>query len=205
MRLMRSLAVTTAAALAAYVVMGRRRQLRWGATDPEVAATLPGDECVASADLVATRAITVHASPEAVWPWIAQIGRGRGGFYTYDWLENLIGLGIHSADQIVAAWQDVRPGDTVELAEGVGLTVELTIPDRALVISGGISTGDGPAPYDFTWAWVLRQEPDGTTRLVVRERYGYQRWWLPLMLEPVAVISFVMTQRMLRGIRDRAE
>lgn len=135
----------------------------------------------------------------------ARGGRGRGGFYTYDWLENLIGLGIHSADRIVPAWQGVLPGDSVELAEGVGLVVDLAIPDRVLVVRGGTWPGTAPAPYDFTWAWILREQPDGTTRLVVRERYGYQHWWVPLMLEPVAVISFVMTERMLRGIRDRAE
>ena len=204
MILLRKLAVTNAAAIAAYVVVGRGRQLRWGATDHEVAATLPGDEIVTSPDLVATRAITIHASPQTVWPWIAQVGRGRGGFYTYDRLENLVGLGIHSADKIVPAWQGVRPGDIVELAEGVGLTVELAIPDRALVLRGGIWPGRGPAPYDFTWAWILSEQSDGT-RLVVRERYVYQRWWVPLMLEPVAVISFLMTQRMLRGIRNRAK
>ena len=72
------------------------------------------------------------------------------------------------------------------------------------MIRGGISMGPVDTPYDCTWAWVLRQQPDGTTRLVVRERYAYTRRWAPFLLEPVAVVSFVMTQRMLRGIRDRA-
>ena len=76
---------------------------------------------------------------------------------------------------------------------------------RALVLRGGVPMGAAPPPYDFTWAFALREEPGGTTRLLVRERYAYSRWWAPLLVEPVAAVSFLMTQRMLRGIRDRAE
>ncbi len=76
---------------------------------------------------------------------------------------------------------------------------------EALVLRGGVPMGTVPPPYDFTWAFVVREQPDGTTRLLVRERYGYTRRWAPLLVEPVAVVAFVMTQRMLRGIRDRAE
>jgi hypothetical protein len=78
-------------------------------------------------------------------------------------------------------------------------------PGRALVLRGAVPVGRAPAPYDFTWAFVLREKPGGPTRLVVRERYGYARWWTPLLVEPVELISFVMSRRMMRGIRQRAE
>jgi hypothetical protein len=190
---------------AAYLLAIRSWQLRWGATDEEVDATLPGDDLIPNPDLVATRAITVHAAADQVWPWIAQLGQGRGGFYSYDALENLVGCDIHSADRIVPQWQDLTVGDQVKLAPEVGLGVAVVEPGRALVLRGGVPMGAVPPPYDFTWAFVLQEQPDGTTRLLVRERYGYTRRWAPLLVEPVAVVAFVMSQRMLRGIRDRAE
>jgi hypothetical protein len=190
---------------AAYLLAIRSWQLRWGATDEEVDATLPGDDLIPNPDLVATRAITVHTAADQVWPWIAQLGQGRGGFYSYDALENLVGCDIHSADRIVPEWQDLKVGDQVKLAPEVGLGVAVVEPGRALVLRGGVPMGAVPPPYDFTWAFVLQEQPDGTTRLLVRERYGYTRQWAPLLVEPVAVVSFVMSQRMLRGIRDRAE
>ena len=100
-------------AVAGYILLVRRWQLRWGATDEECDTALPGDDLIANPDLVATRAITVPAAAEQVWPWIAQLGQGRGGFYSYDALENLVGCNIHSADQIgppVAGHHRRRPG-----------------------------------------------------------------------------------------------
>ena len=73
------------------------------------------------------------------------------------------------------------------------------------MLRGGIPVGNTPPPYDFTWAWVLRDEPGGTARLLVRERYAYTRPWARLLVEPAAAVSFMMSQKMLRGIRDRAE
>src|SRR3979411_1439588 len=99
--------------VAAYPLFARRRQLRWGATDTESEEQLPGDDLIGNADISATRAITVRASADEVWPWIAQLGQGRGGFYSYDFLENLVGCDIHSADRIVPEWQDVEVGDEV--------------------------------------------------------------------------------------------
>jgi hypothetical protein len=156
-------------------------------------------------DLVATRAITVHAPAGEVWPWIAQLGQGRGGFYSYDVLENLAGCDIHSADRVVPEWQDIKAGDEVKLAPEVGLGIAVVQPRRVLVPRGGVPMGAAPPPYDFTWSFALREQPGGITRLLVRERYAYSRWWARLLVEPVAVVSFLMTQRMLRGIRDRAE
>jgi len=189
---------------AAYFLV-RPWQLRWGATDEERGATLDGDDLITNPDLVATRAITVHALADQVWPWIAQLGQGRGGFYSYDALENLVGCDIHSADRVVPEWQDLKVGDQVKLAPEVGVGVTVVEPGRALVLRGGVPMGAVPPPYDTAWAFVLREQADGTTRLLVRERYAYTQRWAPFLVEPVAVVAFVMSQRMLRGIRDRAE
>ena len=197
--------LTTTGAVTAYFLMARPRHLRWGASIQERGAFLPGDDLIDRPDLTATRAITVRASADRVWPWIAQLGQGRGGFYSYDFLENLAGCDIHSADRIVPEWQDITIGDEVKLAPPVALDVAAVEPGRSLVLRGRVPMGSTPAPYDFTWAWVLRDEPGGTSRLLVRERYGYTRPWARFLVEPVEAISFVMTQKMLRGIRDRAE
>jgi hypothetical protein len=198
-------AAVIGSAVTAYILVGRPRQLGWGTTDEEAGATLAGDDLIPAPDLVATRAITVHAPPGQIWPWIAQLGQGRGGFYSYDALENLIGCDIRSVDRIVSEWQDVKVGDEVKLAPEVGLGVTVVEQGRALVLRGGVPIGTAPPPYDFTWAFALREQPGGTTRVLVRERYAYSRWWARLLVEPVAGVSFLMTQRMLRGIRDRAE
>jgi hypothetical protein len=192
-------------AVAAYILLARPRQLRWGATDQETDEPLPGDDLIASPDLTATRAITIRVPADQVWPWIAQLGQGRGGFYSYDFLENLVGCDIHSADRIVPEWQDIGVGDEVRLAPKAGLAVAFLERGRSLVLRGGIPMGNTAPPYDFIWAFVLRDEPDGSTRLLVRERYAYMRPWARFLVEPAEAVSFMMSQRMLRGIRNRAE
>jgi hypothetical protein len=179
--------------------------LRWGASNDEVSVVLPGDDLLPTPNLTATRSATIAATPGQVWPWIAQLGQGRGGFYSYDWLENLVGADIHSVDTILAEFQHPEVGASFRLAPEVALRVALVEPDRALVLRGGIPIGDMRPPYDFTWAFTLRNLPDGSTRLVVRERYTYTHWWAAMLVEPTGVISFVMTRRMLRGIKERAE
>ncbi len=190
-----------------YAAVGRRRQLHWGASAAEVAHSLPGDEQVPAAGLVATRAITVQAPAERVWPWIAQLGQGRGGFYSYDALENLVGCDIHSAEHIEPAWQHPQVGDPFRLHPEVALEVVEVDPGHALVVRGAVPAGgtEGTPPYDFSWAFVVRDDGPATSRLVVRERYRYTEWWAPALVEPVAVVSFVMTRKMLHGIRERAE
>jgi uncharacterized protein YndB with AHSA1/START domain len=183
----------------------RQVQARWGATDAEVAEALPGDHLVPAARLFATRAVDIDAPPSTVWPWVAQLGQGRGGFYSYDVLENLAGCDIHSAHEVVPRWQDVAVGDEVHLAPEVALEVADVSPPEHLVLHGGVAPGASAPPFDFTWAFVLHPTTDGGTRLLVRERYGWRRPWVRPLLEVVQGVSFVMTERMLRGIRDRAE
>jgi hypothetical protein len=201
----RAAAVAMAAAgSAALASAGRKRLLRWGATDAEIATMHPGDELIADANVTATRAITIRRSPEIVWPWIAQLGQGRGGFYSYDNLENRLGFDIHSADRIIPEWQQLEVGDEVRLAPTVGLKAAIVEPGRALVLQGALPVAKA-LPFDSTWAFILCQQPDGSTRLLSRERYGYKRWWAPLVVEPTQAASFLMSRKMLLGIRDRVE
>jgi hypothetical protein len=182
----------------------RRWQLRWGATDAEVAAELPGDELL-RADRSTTRAVTIDAPAREVWPWLVQMGQGRGGFYSYDLLENFVGCDIHSATRVVDEWQHVAVGDPFRLHPDIALEIVAIEANRALVVRGGVPMGDVPPPYDCTWAFVLTERADGTTRLVSRERYAFAQRWAALIVEPVTVASFVMTRKMLHGIRTRAE
>jgi hypothetical protein len=191
---------------ALYEPLLRRPVLTWGATTAEATARLPGDELLEDADRIATRAITIDAPASAVWPWIAQLGQTRGGFYSYDWLENLLGCHIHSAECVVPEWQQPRVGDDVQLAPEVPLTVAALDAGRALVLRGGLPMGGASTrPLDFTWAFSLEPQPDGATRLLVRERYGYGRSWMRFVVAPTTAISAVMSRKMLLGIRDRAE
>ena len=109
----RAVAVLVLAGLS-YRLFLRRPVLTWGATPEEAGARLPGDELLEAAGGIATRAITIDAPPSAVWPWIAQMGPSpRGGAYTYDWIENLLGLNMHSVDEVLPEFQHPRVGDTI--------------------------------------------------------------------------------------------
>jgi hypothetical protein len=188
----------------------RRSYNRWGADDDELAAELPGDELVPHPDLGYTRGITVDARPEEVWPWIAQIGQGRGGFYSYDGLENLFRCDIHSADRVLPSLQDIAVGDVVRLAPGDGPSFRVQAvhaPAALVLVSAGPAGTDRPTAEESvaTWQWVLRPLDGGRrTRLLVRQRLSRPRAQRLLwrLVEPV---GFVMERRMLRGVKQRAE
>lgn len=196
-------AVATAAGFSAW--MFRWAYLRYGATTGETLDALPGDELLPDASLVATRAVTVDAPPERVWPWVAQLGQGRGGFYSYDGLENLVGCEVESADRVHPEWQHVEPGDDFRLHPKLTLHVAQVDPGRSLVVDGRVRPGEPGPPYAFTWSFVVRKHPDRTTRLLVRERYGWTGPASPLVCEPLAAGSALMTRKMLLGIKARAE
>lgn len=185
--------------------------LHWGATTGETEEPLPGDDLLPAAPYVETRAITIDAPREEVWPWLAQLGQGRGGLYSYDWLENLVGCGIHSADRIVPEWQDVAVGSEVRLHPKGALTVVAVEPEEHLVLRPGPLRAPGSAsmpagfPFDYTWAFVLRHHPGRQTRLIVRERYEPRVGWAGPAVEALCVVSAIMGIKMLRGIRERAE
>ena len=192
------------------LLLTRRMTQTWGTRDDEHEDALPGDELVPGARVVATRAVTVDAPPRDVWPWLVQLGQGRGGFYSYDALENLVGLGIHSADAVEERWQGLAVGDDVHLAEQVALRVARLETDDHLVLLGAPEPGEPDVmPFAFSWAFVVRPlAPDtGTvrTRLLVRERYRAANPVARARIELVQPLSFLMSQKMLRGVRDRAE
>jgi hypothetical protein len=206
---------TGAAALAAYVFLIRPWHLRWGATDDEVRRTLPGDDLVPNPRLNATHAVTIHAPVSEVWPWLVQIGQGRGGFYSYDWIENLMGLDIRNADRIIPEFQNLKVGDTVPLApNGFGVPVAILEPNRALVLHGDTRAGGPGAPnmrpgdyLNVAWGWFLNPIDERTTRLLERWRADWKPspWntlFYRIFLEPGA---FLMERRNLLGIKQRAE
>ncbi len=205
-------AVVTGASAIAYARWLRPWQQRWGATDEEIALPLPGDELVQEPASQVTRAVTIDASREEVWPWIVQMGADRGGFYTYDLLENLFGLGIHSSDEIVDRWQELRVGDVVhaDRARTGGWYVADLHPNEALVLQvGDLAAGrplrrDEKLRWEFLWTFAVRDAPGGT-RLLVRERAAFDSVITRTLMAPVGVVSFVMTRGMLLGIKSRAE
>ena len=206
-------AAVLGAAVAAYRGVVRPWHERWGATDEEARDRLDGDELVADPARQCTRAITVGAPRAEVWPWVVQLGADRGGFYSYDWLENLFGLGIHSADRIVPEWQERAPGDLVQAdARGRGGWYVMEVrPDELLVLKvADVAAGrpirrDEPPRWEFLWTFALRERPDGTTRLLVRERTAFDSTATQLAMSPVGFISFVMSRKMMQGIKARAE
>jgi len=207
---------TTAAGVGVWAAL-RGRGLNWGATCDEVVRPLPGDDLVANPLYVTTRAITVKAPAAAVWPWLVQLGQNRGGFYTYEALENLMGLDIHNAATIRSEWQDLHVGEdyvTLDPAENLKMTIAMLEAERAFVILSGAPGEPPQAPgsffkgeLEFSWAFVLDPLDEHTTRLFIRCRAAWAdtfaaRLARPVLLEPV---HFVMEQRLLRGIRERAE
>lgn len=198
------LVVGTAAYI--YAALIRPWHLRWGATDAELAATLPGDELVSGGVTLSTRALTIHAPPEAIWPWLVQIGQAKGGFYSYELLENLLGCEITNADAVVPEWQQVRPGDKVLLAANPdappAYMVASVEPGRALVMGHHVGLNPDPAsPWSDTWQFVIVPVDAQSSRLILRTRNAPGLSWTSI-LEPGV---FIMEQRMLRGIRERAE
>lgn len=201
-----STSLISLAAAAAVVAVLRRRALPWGASKQEQQQDLPGDDQLPAVNLSATRAVTINATPAVIWPWIAQLGQGRGGFYSFDWLENFVARAdIHTADHIVQRWQHLSAGDEVRLAPEVPLLVVELQPEKSLVLRGNVPIGKGPPPYDFSWAFVLVPQGNDGTRLVVRERYQYTGRWAALFVRPAALISCLMSPKMLRTIKNRAE
>jgi hypothetical protein len=183
----------------AYPLFFRRWCLTWGARPDEVSRMLSGDELLADAGIVSTRVITIDAPPAAVWPWLVQMGSGRGGVYTYDWIENLFGLNMHSSRQILPQFQDVKVGDELPLGPGrPAMQVAVFDAERTFTIRFA----------DGTWVWIFALvAKDGRTRLISRNRIAAPRA-LPARLFSMLVMepgSLIMERKMLLGIKQRVE
>jgi len=183
---------------AVYAHRFRRPVLTWGATDAEAKGWLPGDDLLPDADGVATRAITIDAPPSAVWPWLAQMGPSpRGGAYTYDWIENLMGLDMHSSDEVLPDFQHPEVGDEIGYG-GNRMRVEIVEPERSLVWR----SSDG----NWVWAFTLQPTADERgTRLISRNRIRLPTLVARVGMLPMEPASLVMERKMLLGIKERAE
>jgi hypothetical protein len=200
------------AALVLLAVLGRLflrpHMLRWGATKEEAAGGLPGDELIPAPVMRTTRAIDIHAPPEQVWPWLAQMGQGRAGFYSYDWLENLAGMDIHNVQRIVPELQDLRCGDLIPFWKGAGVNVIAVEPPKRLVLAGTLNQpGAAPAAAGGTWVFCLSANGEQGTRLLVRAGVArFKPGWLCIILmalmEPM---HFIMERKMMLRIKELAE
>jgi hypothetical protein len=203
------LALALAVALAAFLVAYRPAHLRWGATDAEVARAMPGDEIQPRPFFNATRAVTIDASPEQVWPWIVQIGYGRAGWYGLDLLDN---GGVPSARRVVPALQGLSVGDkmpifpaTPPFTSDVYQTVAAVEPPRYLLTRGS---------DDTTWIWALYPLGDegagsgpAQTRLVWRMRSAPYVWTSPFIAAQLLteLVDYVAVSENMLGIKERAE
>jgi hypothetical protein len=185
------LAASGTAAVAVYALRIRPWLLNWGSTPEEQRKWMPEDRLMPEGGRGLTRAVTVEAPVEEVWPWLAQLGQDRGGFYSYEWLENLAGCRMRNADRIHPEWQHRDVGETVLLHPANGLKLVKFEPDRAFTLEG--------------WgSFVLEPLDGGRSRLIARNRRreGMASLAYACLLE---IPHFVMERKMLLGIKARAE
>ncbi len=215
--------ITAALSIALVVVFRpllRAWYLHWGATESEAARLLPGDELVPHPRVKYTRGITIEATPDRIWPWLVQMGQGKGGLYSYEELENLAGCDVHNADRILPQFQNIKVGDQVKLGpKGYpAFTVLGVHPQEALVLAAADVIPEphnnefpDPLPAEYTlsnWVFYLNPITSHSTRLLVRgwldyEPNSWKNWiiWRALT-EPIA---FIMERKMLREIKKRVE
>ena len=185
------LALFGTVATALYALLFRPWQLRWGAEPEDESRELPGDELLPKDGSQILHAVTIDAPIEEVWPWLAQLGQDRGGFYSYEWLENLAGCEMQNADRIHPEWQHRELGETVHLHPAGGLRVSVFEPERALGLEGWGTFVLEPLGRDRTRLIARGTVPPGVGALA----YG-------LLIE---IPHFLMERRMLLGIKERAE
>ncbi len=174
---------------------------RWGATDQEVAAKYVGDELVPQPASFVNRAVTINAKPEQIYPWVVQLGAGKGGMYSYSWLEtNILRCELINADRIHEEWQDLKVGDLVKMCPNdfgpPPYIVAQIEPNQAIVM--GHQEND---EWVDLWQFVLTPQSDGTTRLILRTRtMAVGGFW-----DVIHPGVFIMERGMLLGIKQRAE
>ncbi|MDD8025964.1 MAG: SRPBCC family protein [Acidobacteriota bacterium] len=188
-------------AAAAYLLLLRPWHRTWGASESEAARPMPADGLVVDPDFEATRAVTIEAPPADVWPWLVQMGSGRGGFYGFDIIARARGIQDGpSATRILPGFQSLKPGDTVPFGNGPGWPVTVVEPRTSLVFD--IRRAD----LRLTWSWLLMPLPDGKSRLLLRLRgrgvFASSGRAAGFLLDPG---EYVAVRRMLAGIKARAE
>jgi hypothetical protein len=192
--------VTLGVLLYAYLV--RPWMNRWGATPADLSRTMAGDGLIVDPTFSYTMAITINAPPEHIWPWLVQMGYQRGGLYSYDWLDRLFGfLDRPSATRILPEFQHLAVGDEIPLPRGLGWPVATIEPARALVLDMRTM-----AVFEWVWQFGLYPVDERRTQFVSRSHLRSRRMWARLfnvcVMEPAA---FLMTRRMLLGVKERAE
>jgi hypothetical protein len=169
--------------------------LNWGSSDEEIARSMPGDEVLEDPTFNATRAVTIEAKPEEIWPWIVQIGYRRAGFYSYDILDN---DGIPSAERILPEYQDLEVGDLIPLTKSANVRVTQLEPPKSMVLLFEV-----PGTWSSaTWVWGLYPENDSHTRLVTRLRANPRQIRSQIFLD---LGEIVMMRKCMLGIKARAE
>jgi hypothetical protein len=192
-------AILTFAALYWFPI--RRWMSRWGTTPSDLTRVMAGDGLLVNPTYSGTMAVVVNASPEQIWPWLVQIGYQRGGLYSYDWLDRLFGyLDRPSATRILPEFQHLAAGDEIPLGRGPGWPVAALEPNRALVLDMR-SLGD----FDWVWQFGLYAIDEKRTRLVSRSRVRTRTVWARLFTYAIEPAGFLMTRRMLLGLKQRAE
>lgn len=201
----------------AYARWVRPWHLNWGVRDDEATRPLPGDSLIPHPKMQATHAITIEATPQLVWPWLVQMGQGRGGFYSYTWLENLAGCHMRNAEQLVPELQTLRVGDPIWLHPNAApMFVKALEPAKTLVYFGGRDAfpeareKDAATPdpaFASSWAFVLEDHGPEGTRLIVRNRTTYgpgiqHELACRCLLEPA---HFVMERKLLKTLKDLVE
>jgi hypothetical protein len=188
--------------LVLYWVPIRRWMNQWGATPSDVARVMAGDSLLADHTYSGTMAVIVNARPEHIWPWLVQIGYQRGGLYSYDSLDRLFGyLDRPSATRILPEFQHLAVGDHIPLGRGPSWPVAILEPNRALVLDMRNMVGG----LDWVWQFGLYPVDETRTRLISRSRVRAQPLWARLVTHAIEPAGFVMTRRMLLGLKQRAE
>jgi len=192
----------------------RQQRTSWGGKDSELYSKLPGDDIISHPKWQYTQGISINTTTDKVWPWLVQIGQGKGGFYSYEMLENLVGCKIHNTEKIIPEYQKLKPGDNIMLHPKVPYPVAEVREGNTIVLHYDSRTGQkqvsGTKPsnyFESTWLFLVTKQGNQSSRLISRFRIDYNlstqnRIAYGYFVEPV---STTMQKQMLKGIRKRAE
>ncbi len=189
--------IASVVAILLVIFVYRPWAINWGATDAEINRTMPGDEIVQNPLFNATRAVTINAQPEEIWPWIIQMGYKRAGFYSYDKLDN---DGIPSANHIIPEYQNLKVGDLIPLSASSNAEVAELLPNRSMV---WVFQDCGPWSNN-TWAWELYQTDEAHTRMLTRLRVSLDDYNI-IIKTKLELLEIIMMRKCMLGIKQRAE